>query len=104
MCNIGLTETEMRKLVSVLSSHKNIDKAIVYGSRAKGTNRKFSDVDMTLVGSSLTHSDLNNVALSVDDLLLPYEFDISLYSSLKNKDLLEHINRVGKVIYTNHNK
>ena len=102
-CNIGLTEVEMQKLVSVLSSQKNIEKAIVYGSRAKGTNRRFSDVDLTLVGSNLTHRDLNEVALRIDDLLLPYEFDISLYSSLKNKELLEHIDRVGKVIYTNHN-
>ena len=97
-CNIGLTGDELQKLISVLSSQKNIEKAIIYGSRAKGTNRKFSDV-----GSNLTHRDLNVVALSVDDLLLPYEFDISLYSALKNKKLLEHIDRVGKVIYTNHN-
>ena len=102
-CNIGLTGDELQKLISVLSSQKNIEKAIIYGSRAKGTNRKFSDVDLTLVGSNLTHRDLNVLALSVDDLLLPYEFDISLYSALKNKKLLEHIDRVGKVIYTNHN-
>lgn len=98
-CYIGLTDVEMQKLVSVLSSQKDIEKAIVYGSRAKGTNRRYSDVDLTLVGRNLSHHDLNEVALSIDDLLLPYEFDISLYSSLKNKELLEHIDRVGKVIY-----
>ncbi len=63
-----------------------------------GTNRKFSDVDLTLVGKNLSHSDLNQVALRTDDLLLPYEFDLSLYSSLSNKNLLEHTRRVGKVI------
>jgi uncharacterized protein len=94
-----LTNEEMQKLVAVLSSQANIEKAIVYGSRAKGTNRRFSDVDMTLVGRNLSHSDLNQVALKTDDLLLPYEFDLSLYSSLTNQNLLEHIRRVGKVIY-----
>lgn len=97
--DIGLTNEEMQKLVAVLSSQPNIEKAIVYGSRAKGTNRRFSDVDMTLVGKNLSHSDLNQVALKIDDLLLPYEFDLSLYSSLTNQNLLEHIRRVGKVIY-----
>lgn len=97
--NIGLTNEEMQKLVAVLSTQPNIEKAIVYGSRAMGTNRKFSDVDMTLVGKNLSHSDLNQVALKIDNLLLPYEFDLSLYSSLTNKNLLEHIRRVGKVIY-----
>ena len=97
--NIGLTNEEMQELVAALPPQPNIEKAIVYGSRAMGTNRKFSDVDMTLVGKNLSHSDLNQVALKIDDLLLPYEFDLSLYSSLTNKNLLEHIRRVGKVIY-----
>lgn len=97
--DIGLTNEEMQKLIAVLSAQPNIEKAIVYGSRAKGTNRKFSDVDLTLVGKNLSHSDLNQIALEIDDLLLPYEFDLSLYSSLTNKNLLEHIERVGKVIY-----
>lgn len=97
--NIGLTNEEMQELVAALSTQPNNEKAIVYGSRAMGTNRKFSDVDMTLVGKNLSHSDLNQVALKIDDLLLPYEFDLSLYSSLTNKNLLEHIRRVGKVIY-----
>lgn len=97
--DIGLTNEEMQKLIAVLSAQPNIEKAIVYGSRSKGTNRKFSDVDLTLVGKNLSHSDLNQIALKIDDLLLPYEFDLSLYSSLTNKNLLEHIERMGKVIY-----
>lgn len=97
--DIGLTNEERQKLVAVLSSQPNIEKAIVYGSRAKETNRRFSDVDMTLVGKNLSHSDLNQVALKIDDLLLPYEFDLSLYSALTNQNLLEHTRRVGKVIY-----
>ncbi len=97
--DIGLTNEKMQKLVAVLSSQPNIEKAIVYGSRAKETNRRFSDVDMTLVGKNLSHSDLNQVALKIDDLLLPYEFDLSLYSALTNQNLLEHTRRVGKVIY-----
>ncbi|WP_440425596.1 hypothetical protein [Prevotella sp.] len=54
---------------------------------------------MTLVGSKLTRHDLNHAVMFIDDILLPYEFDLSLYSSLKNEILLEHIDRVGKLIY-----
>lgn len=97
--SIGLTNEEMQRLVAVLSTQLNIERAIVYGSRAKGTNRRFSDVNMALVGKNLSHSDLNQVAMKIDDLLLPYEFDLSLYSSLTNENLIEHIKRVGKVIY-----
>ena len=97
--DIGLTDAEMQKLLSVISSQPSIEKAIVYGSRAKGTNWRFSDVDLTLVGDKLTNRDLNRIALLIDDLLLPYEFDLSIYSSLRNENLIENINRVGKVIY-----
>ena len=32
--------------------------------------------------------------------MLPYTFDLSLYHQIKNKDLIDHILRVGKVFYT----
>lgn len=97
--DIGLSSNEMKKLVDVLSTQPHIEKAIVYGSRAMGTNRRFSDIDLTLVGEKLTIHDMNRVALLIDDLLLPYQLDLSLYSSLTNTALIDHINRVGKVIY-----
>ena len=72
---------------------------MVYGSRAKGCNRRFSDVDLTLMGQDLTRQDLRNVVNEIDDLLLPYEFDLSLFSQLTNDALIDHIKRVGKTIY-----
>ena len=72
---------------------------VLYGSRAKGNYKPFSDVDITLVGDELTHEDLNRVILAIDDLLLPYQFDISLFYILKNAELIDHINRRGIVIY-----
>jgi hypothetical protein len=35
----------------------------------------------------------------LDDLFLPYTIDLSLFSSLKQPDLLDHIRRVGVVFY-----
>ena len=71
----------------------------VYGSRAKGNFKPFSDVDITLVGEELSRGDLNQVIREVDDLLLPYQFDISLCHKLKNEALIEHIDRRGIEIY-----
>lgn len=72
---------------------------ILYGSRAKGNFKPFSDVDITLIGEELSRGDLNQVIRDVDDLLLPYQFDISLCHKLKNEALIEHIDRRGIVIY-----
>ncbi len=100
MTDIGITDIEQEQLTSLLAKHPKVKRAIVYGSRAKGSNRRFSDIDMTLFGDELTQQDLCHIALQIDDLLLPYEFDLSLYCKLTNQALIDHINRIGKTIYT----
>ena len=75
-------------------------KVILYGSRAKGTYKPFSDIDITLLGDKLEHDDLLDIIDGIEDLLLPYMFDISLFSSLKNENLIDHINRVGVEVYS----
>lgn len=95
----GLKEIELEKIRLLFAKNERIESVILYGSRAKGTYKPFSDVDITLVGSELTRSDLNHLLLSIDDLLLPYQFDISIFHNLKNPDLIDHIQRVGITIY-----
>ena len=99
MTDIGITDTELQKITSLLAQLPKVERAIVYGSRAKGCNRRFSDIDLTLIGEDLTQQDLCRIALQIDDLLLPYEFDLSLYSKLTNEALISHIDRIGKTIY-----
>ncbi|MCD8274965.1 MAG: nucleotidyltransferase domain-containing protein [Alistipes sp.] len=72
---------------------------ILYGSRAKGNYKPFSDVDIVLIGDELTQQDLNRIVLEVDDLLLPYQFDIAIFQNLTNPELIDHIRRRGIVIY-----
>lgn len=35
----------------------------------------------------------------IDDLFLPYTVDLSQYGQLTNVDLIDHIDRVGVVVY-----
>lgn len=95
----GLTDIELQKLTMALSSVSGVKKAILYGSRAKGNYKPFSDIDITLVGDSLSRRDLNVASRALDDLLLPYQIDLSLYNTLKNEDLIEHINHYGVEIF-----
>ena len=95
----GLTLDDLNKLISLFAKNEHIERVVLYGSRAKGTFKPFSDVDITLFGNAITHQDLSQLLFDVDDLLLPYQFDISIFNMLKNSDLIEHINRVGIEIY-----
>lgn len=79
----GLTDIELQKLLEVFAQNGRIEQVILYGSRAKGNFKPFSDVDITLVGSELSRDDLNKVIQEIDDLLLPYQFDISLKHKCK---------------------
>ena len=95
----GLKDKELDDLGSVFASNERIDRVVLYGSRAKGNYKPFSDVDIVLVGDNLSVTDLSRLSLAIDDLLLPYQFDISIYHTLKNKELIDHIQRRGITIY-----
>lgn len=100
----GLKRTDLEKLSEVFRKHPTVEKAILYGSRAIGNFKPFSDVDITLLGEGISGSEFNRLFLDIDDLMLPYNVDLSLFSSLSNSRLREHIDRVGIVIYDKNDK
>ncbi len=95
----GLKATTIDKIISVLVQYPEVESAIVYGSRAKGNYRPGSDIDLTLTGSELTYNTLLRIDTKIDDLLLPYLFDISLLRQISNPDVVDHIRRVGIPLY-----
>ena len=95
----GLKDIEISALREVLASVPEVEEAIIYGSRARGTNRVFSDIDITLKGSDLTYLQLALLDAKIDDLYLPYFVDLSLFSMLHDEDLIASIEHEGQVLY-----
>ena len=95
----GLKETTIDKINSVFENFSEIEKVIIYGSRAKGNFRPGTDIDITLVGKNIQYSKLSKINIAIDDLNTPYLFDISIFEKLNAPDLEEHINRVGQIFY-----
>ncbi|MGM9778305.1 MAG: nucleotidyltransferase domain-containing protein [Prevotella sp.] len=89
----------MDKIIKSIASIEGVDKAVLFGSRAKGNYKPYSDIDISLVGKSLTYSDLLRLHSIIDDLLLPYEIDFNIFDLIQNESLKEHILRCGRVIY-----
>lgn len=99
MMEFGLNEETISKINSVFVKYPEIEKVIIYGSRAKGNYRNGSDIDLTLFGKELKYDLVGEINFEIDDLNTPYLFDISIYDNLNSDSLKDHINRVGKVFY-----
>lgn len=95
----GLKESVIQSIHSVFDSHPEIEQVIIYGSRAKGNFRNGSDIDLTIIGDDMDYSTVLKLIGEIDDLLLPYKIDLSLMKHIQNNDLIQHIERVGKVFY-----
>lgn len=95
----GLKENIIAQINNILSDFTNVESVIIYGSRAIGNYKPGSDIDLTCKGNDLNLKILNKISLQLDDLLLPYTFDLSVFHQIDNEDLIEHINRVGKFFY-----
>ena len=76
-----------------------VERVILYGSRAKGNYHNGSDIDLTIVRDQVTADRFSRLQLALDDLLLPYTIDRSLLRQIDNPDLLAHIERADVVFY-----
>ena len=97
--NHGLTDGTVAEIQAVLAQFPEVERAVLYGSRAKGNHRPGSDIDLTLIGTGLTSKILGQIQGELEDGYLPYSFDVSIMNQITQPDLLDHIRRVGVVFY-----
>lgn len=95
----GLDQNTHDKINAVLAKYPEIERVLIYGSRAKGTFKPGSDIDMTLLGEEISEQTLSKLKAELYDLSTPYLFDVSVYKHIESIDLKEHIERAGKTFY-----
>jgi len=95
----GLKENIIHDVMNIFQGFPEVEEVILYGSRAKGNYKTGSDIDLTFVGDAIDLSLLNKVSLKLDDLYLPYTFDLSIFRYIDNPELADHINRAGISLY-----
>jgi predicted nucleotidyltransferase len=96
----GLPPSAVQKICAVFSRYPQVKKAILYGSRAKGNYQNGSDIDLTLRGGAdLTLNVVYKILDDLDELLLPYTIDLSIFDDIGDPDVIGHIQRVGIAFY-----
>lgn len=95
----GLSDTVLKELCDVFRRHTNIKKVLIFGSRAKGSYREGSDIDLAVIGDSIDYNQILQILCEIDDLELFYSIDLLDYQKKKGTPIGDHIDRVGQVFY-----
>jgi predicted nucleotidyltransferase len=103
MNQFGLMDSEQELIREVLRRHTEVTEARIFGSRAKGDFQPNSDVDLALWGG-ISLGTLVAIAGELDELPLPYLFDVQAYDAIRHQPLREHIDRIGKSFYQRDDK
>ena len=99
MTKYGLKQSTVQDIQKVFSTFSEVEEVVLYGSRAKGNFKNGSDIDLTIKGENLNLKLINKISFCLDDLYLPYTFDLSIFNHISSPELIDHIQRVGKVFY-----
>ncbi len=95
----GLNDELLTKITAILANNNRLEAALLFGSRAKGTFRPGSDIDIALKGRALTVKDIIQIGIELDELETPYQFDLVIYHRITETALRDHIDRVSQVLY-----
>ncbi len=98
----GLKQKHIDAINQCFAQFDKIEQVKIYGSRAIGNFKNGSDIDLTIIGN-LHFNDLLKLENQLDDLLLPYIIDLSLFHKINNTELINHINNFGIVFYEKNN-
>ena len=100
MLKFGLEEKVIEEIVKVIEKYEEVEKAKIFGSRARGDYKKQSHIDIALYGDKVTNSINTNIFYDIDKLYLPYKIDLINFNTLKDeKALKENIEKEGVIIY-----
>ncbi len=97
----GLSDADIERIINETAKHTEIEQLIIFGSRAIGNYKKGSDVDLALVGKALNYKVTRELSMTLNENSpMPYYFDVIDYHQIQNKNLKQHIDEKGIVIYT----
>jgi len=95
---IGFKAGDLAQITALLRRYPSVQRAVLFGSRARGNYKQGSDVDIALFMGSTDDTAAIWGELN-DELLLPYKFDVLNYRRIQNPDLIDNINGIGQVLY-----
>lgn len=97
----GLSPFVLDNLRKTFARFPEIEKVMLFGSRATGSHRPGSDIDLAVFAPNLTEQAFSRLAGEVDELPIAFHMDVIHFDTLENSSLKEQIISQGKTIYKN---
>lgn len=99
MTNSGLSERDIKLIKDIFDKYPSVILVHIFGSRAKGTFKNGSDIDLAIMNAGVSIDELTRIKGDFEESSLPYLADIIDYTTLDHKEMKEHIERVGVEFY-----
>lgn len=98
--SFGISDNDLKYIVSAIEKFAEIRRAVIFGSRAKGDAKPGSDIDIAIYGDKVSFDTVSRLLATLEEESpMPYRFDIVDYTHLTHPDLKDHIDRVGITIF-----
>jgi uncharacterized protein len=95
----GVRPETAAKIEHCLEQDPKIKRTVLFGSRALGTFKNGSDIDLCFEGDDVNLDTVSRFQKRIDDLLIPYKVDVCVFNQLTNSALKDHIQLFGIEIY-----
>ncbi len=95
MLKTGLSNKHKQLVITILQMNQHIESALLFGSRAIGTYKNSSDIDIALIGEKLTLTDIANIQVELEQTTLPYHVDLVIKQTITSPELHKHIETFG---------
>ena len=96
--DFGLTPGQLETLLQILRNNASVfTDAGIFGSRASGTYKPNSDIDLVIYGK-ITERDLGRIAGLLSESSLPFTVDLVAYNSLPAGSLKDRIDADVKLL------
>lgn len=95
----GISSNLLNEIIRIISKYKNVEKAVIFGSRARGNFKKISDIDICIFGDDMTHKEMNLMEFEIKEIDTPLDFDVINFKSISKDELKKNILNDGVEIY-----
>lgn len=96
----GLSPSQVQEIKSIISqSAPEAERVALFGSRANGTYKNYSDIDLVIYGN-VDRATINRLFTLFLESNIPYKVDVTAYKLVSYPPLKQHIDDHNKILFT----